>query len=181
MIEISSKLIFFFNLPHNIQIVQSNIDQHTPNRTSIRFTTQKKKWDLKCYSYFFSWIQATPQRQQGRRRRRRVWATRRRQLPATRRRQLPATVCRLRITLPAAAASRSSSRTLPPSSSQRCPPRSRAPPLKVRQQPSIKLNSTEKSNRNWRSRLLSWRRGQTTKTKDHSTGGDGGWQVYLRK
>ena len=146
MIEISSKLIFFFNLPHNIQIVQFNIDQHTPNRTSIRFTTQQKKWDLKCYSYFFSWIQATPQRQQGRRRRRRVWATRRRQLPATVRRL-----------------------------------RSRAPPLKVRQQPSIKLNSTEKSNRNWRSRLLSWRRGQTTKTKDHSTGGDGGWQVYLRK
>ena len=149
MIEISSKLIFFFNLPHNIQIVQFNIDQHTPNRTSIRFTTQQKKWDLKCYSYFFSWIQATPQRHQGRRRRRRVWATRRWQLP--------------------------------PSSSQRCPPRSRAPPLKVRQQPSIKLNSTEKSNRNWWSRLLSWRRGQTTKTKDHSTGGDGGWQVYLRK
>ena len=149
MIEISSKLIFFFNLPHNIQIVQFNIDQHTPNRTSIRFTTQQKKWDLKCYSYFFSWIQATPQRHQGRRRRRRVWATRRRQLP--------------------------------PSSSQRCPPRSRAPPLEVRQQPSIKLNSTEKSNRNWWFRLLSWRRGQTTKTKDHSTGGDGGWQVNLRK
>ena len=173
MIEISSKLIIFFNLPHNIQIVQFNIDQHTPNRTSIRFTTQKKKWDLKCYSYFFSWIQATPIGDQRRRRRRRVWATRRRQLLAT--------VCRLRITLPAAAASRSSSRTLPPSSSQRCPQRSRAPPLEVRQQPSIKLNSTEKSNRNWRSRLLSWRRGQTTKTKDHSTGGDGGWQVYLRK
>ena len=53
MIEISSKLIIFFNLPHNIQIVQFAINKNTPRHLSgiwhfhsLHNTTEKMRFKV---------------------------------------------------------------------------------------------------------------------------------------